>query len=97
MQGLHLGVALGDVDGDGWTDVYLARLEGDNALYRNLGNWRFEDITARVSEVAGLGQLVSVTLLLMLLAWWWNSWRKGRRDAQGDPSLSGGEGTVAPQ
>ncbi|MEY3690799.1 MAG: hypothetical protein RJB57_454 [Actinomycetota bacterium] len=54
-------------------------------------------ITARVSEVAGLGQLVSVTLLLMLLAWWWNSWRKGRREAHGDPSPDGGEGTVAPQ
>jgi hypothetical protein len=40
------GVALGDVDGDGWCDIYLCRLEGDNALYRNLGGWRFEDITA---------------------------------------------------
>ena len=41
------GVALGDVDGDGWVDIYFCRLEGDNALYRNLGNWKFEDITAR--------------------------------------------------
>lgn len=39
------GVALGDVDGDGLPDVYLARLEGPNALYRNLGGWRFEEIT----------------------------------------------------
>jgi hypothetical protein len=54
-------------------------------------------ITARVSEVAGLGQVVSVTLLLMLLAWWWNSWRKGRRETQGDPTPDGREGTVAPQ
>ena len=41
------GVALGDVDGDGWVDVYFCRLEGGNVLYRNLGNWKFEDITAR--------------------------------------------------
>ena len=41
------GVALGDVDGDGWCDIYLCRLDGPNVLYRNLGNWRFEDITAR--------------------------------------------------
>ncbi len=41
------GVALGDVDGDGWCDLYFCRLEGDNVLYRNLGGWRFEDITAR--------------------------------------------------
>jgi enediyne biosynthesis protein E4 len=41
------GVALGDIDGDGWIDIYLCRLEGENALYRNLGNWQFEDITAQ--------------------------------------------------
>jgi hypothetical protein len=45
------GVALGDVDGDGLVDVFLARTEGCNALYRNLGDWRFEDITQR----AGVG------------------------------------------
>lgn len=39
------GVALGDVDGDGWCDLYFASLDGRNALYRNLGNWKFEDIT----------------------------------------------------
>src|SRR5437773_8577502 len=26
------GVALGDVDGDGWCDIYLCRLEGPNVL-----------------------------------------------------------------
>jgi hypothetical protein len=40
------GVAAGDVDGDGWCDLYFCRLEGSNVLYRNLGDWRFEDITA---------------------------------------------------
>lgn len=45
------GVCLADVDGDGKTDLFLARTEGANALYRNLGDWRFEDITAR----AGVG------------------------------------------
>ncbi|MGQ0702843.1 MAG: FG-GAP-like repeat-containing protein [Gemmatimonadales bacterium] len=41
------GVCLGDVDGDALVDVFLARTEGPNALYRNLGDWRFEEITAR--------------------------------------------------
>ncbi len=40
------GVALGDFDGDGRTDVYLTSVEGPNVLYRNLGDWRFEDVTA---------------------------------------------------
>ena len=45
------GVALGDVDGDGLCDLYFASLSGDNRLYRNRGNWSFEDITAQ----AGVG------------------------------------------
>ena len=49
------GVALGDVDGDGQVDIYLCRLEGGNALYRNLGGWKFEEITA-ASGVACPGQ-----------------------------------------
>jgi hypothetical protein len=45
------GVCIGDVDGDGRPDVFFARTEGPNALYRNLGGWRFEDIT----QHAGVG------------------------------------------
>ena len=41
------GVAAGDIDGDGLVDLYFCGLDGDNALYRNLGNWKFEDITAQ--------------------------------------------------
>jgi hypothetical protein len=36
------GLAIGDVNGDGWPDIYLCTLQGTNRLYRNLGNWRFE-------------------------------------------------------
>ena len=39
------GVTTGDVDGDGLTDVYFCRTDGPNVLYRNLGGWKFEDIT----------------------------------------------------
>ncbi|HLZ45642.1 MAG TPA: VCBS repeat-containing protein, partial [Gemmatimonadales bacterium] len=46
------GVCIADVDGDGRPDVFLARTKGPNALYRNLGNWRFEDITASAGVAA---------------------------------------------
>lgn len=45
------GVSLGDIDGDGLPDVFLAHTDGCSALYRNLGNWKFEDIT----KTAGVG------------------------------------------
>lgn len=61
------GVALGDADGDGWTDVFFANLAGPFeglafewdgggskcGMFRNLGDGRFEDVT----QSSGLGLL----------------------------------------
>ena len=44
------GVAMGDYNNDGLCDIYLCRLDGDNVLYRNLGEWKFENVT----EIAGV-------------------------------------------
>lgn len=44
------GVATGDVNNDGLTDVYFVSNQGKNHLYLNKGNWQFEDIT----EAAGV-------------------------------------------
>ncbi len=49
------GVAAGDVDGDGWCDLYFCGMENANALYRNLGNGKFEDVTGSAG-VACAGQ-----------------------------------------
>ncbi len=38
------GVAMADVDGDGLPDIYLTRTDGPNALYHNLGGFRFENV-----------------------------------------------------
>ncbi|YCM46334.1 FG-GAP-like repeat-containing protein [Verrucomicrobiaceae bacterium 227] len=46
------GVTIGDVDGDGRPDVFLTRPLDGARLYRNLGNFQFEDITTP----AGLDQ-----------------------------------------
>jgi hypothetical protein len=39
------GVAAGDIDGDGRCDLYFCSLGTGNVLFRNLGNWKFQDIT----------------------------------------------------
>jgi enediyne biosynthesis protein E4 len=39
------GVGLGDYDGDGLCDIYLCDLNGTSALFRNLGNWKFTNVT----------------------------------------------------
>jgi len=48
------GLAIGDVDGDGFADIYLCNLQGPNRLYRNLGQWRFEEMN--IGEAACVGQ-----------------------------------------
>ena len=44
------GVALGDYDHDGRLDIFVCGLDSPSALYRNLGGWRFTNVTT----VAGL-------------------------------------------
>ncbi len=53
------GVAIGDVDGDGYPDLFLASPERPAALYRNEGGLRFRDITEqsgiRTDSLATIG------------------------------------------
>ncbi|MBM3884304.1 MAG: VCBS repeat-containing protein [Gemmatimonadetes bacterium] len=39
------GAAVGDVDGDGYPDLFLASVLRPAALYRNRGDFRFDDVT----------------------------------------------------
>ena len=43
--GRSLSATWADFDADGWPDLYVANDISDNALFRNLGNGRFEDIS----------------------------------------------------
>ncbi|MDX1953101.1 MAG: VCBS repeat-containing protein [Verrucomicrobiota bacterium] len=46
------GLAFGDVDGDGWCDLYLCGIDSENKLFRNLGDFRFEEITEKAGVAA---------------------------------------------
>jgi enediyne biosynthesis protein E4 len=39
------GIAVADVDGDGWYDIYFVNQVGGNQLWKNLGNGKFRNIT----------------------------------------------------
>lgn len=41
------GVCIGDYDADGWPDVFLSQPNVGSRLYRNHGDFRFEDVTDR--------------------------------------------------
>lgn len=46
------GVAVGDIDNDGWEDIFWVSNQEGNKLYRNVGNLQFEDLTEQAG-VAG--------------------------------------------
>ena len=60
-DGYGMGVACGDVNNDGWTDVYVTNY-GANALYLNQGDGSFENVTDR----AGVGDEGWGTSAIML-------------------------------
>jgi len=46
-RGYGMGVAAGDIDNDGWVDLYLTKFDAPNQLLRNNGDGTFTDISKR--------------------------------------------------
>jgi tetratricopeptide (TPR) repeat protein len=59
----HNGVSVGDIDNDGYDDLYICQPAGlPNRLYRNRGDGTFEDVT----ESAGVGLLENTACALFV-------------------------------
>ncbi|WP_224999324.1 VCBS repeat-containing protein [Cesiribacter sp. SM1] len=56
------GVAAGDLNGDGLPDLYFTANQGENKLYLNRGNFKFEDITGQVKMQGKKGWTTGVTM-----------------------------------
>jgi VCBS repeat protein/ASPIC/UnbV protein len=52
FRSLTKGVVAGDIDNDGWPDIYVSNFGAPNLLYHNLGHGRFEQVAKQrgVSE-----------------------------------------------
>jgi len=57
------GVALGDVNNDGLDDIYFTANKGNNKLYLNKGNLRFEDATDAAGVALPQGWKTGVTMV----------------------------------
>lgn len=59
-RGYAQGICVGDYNGDGWPDVYVANI-GENRLYRNNGDGTFRDVTKQC-KLGGTGWTTSVAI-----------------------------------
>ena len=56
LGGMGTGVAIGDYDNDGRPDLFVMSKTETSRLFRNLGNWQFEDVTQAAGLILAEGE-----------------------------------------
>ncbi len=56
LGSIGTGVAVGDYDDDGLPDIFIVSKVESGRLFRNLGGWRFEDVTAAAGVLDESGE-----------------------------------------
>jgi hypothetical protein len=68
---LAKGVAWGDFNGDGWPDLYVSNLPGENRLYRNNRDGTFTDVAPQLNVTHPIGSFP---------VWFWDYDNDGQLD-----------------
>lgn len=78
------GVALGDVNNDGLTDIYFSGNRIDNRLYLNRGDMQFEDVTAMAGIAGKAAWSTGVTMADVNADGWLDLYLCNSGDIDGD-------------
>jgi hypothetical protein len=67
LGAMGTGVAAGDYDNDGRPDLFVVSKTGQSRLFRNLGSWKFEDVTAKAGLAKPSGVLEGLSWVKSLV------------------------------